>query len=362
MKFKAKVLFIFIFLHFTLCISAQEADTVFQYRGVHLDVSRHFFPKETILKFIDTISHFKMNYFHWHLTDDQGWRIEIKKYPLLTEIGAWRKEKDGNIYGGYYTQKEVREIVDYAESKGVTIVPEIDIPGHSSAAIVAYPFLCCNAEPIAVPNRWGIFKSIVCLSDSNIDFYNNVFDEITTLFPSKYIHIGGDEVPKIEWMNSDKVDSFKIKHNLKSLSSSQTFFLNAVALNLIEKGRTPIVWGEALKKGLDKRIVVMSWRGRSAGIKAAKRGYYNIHASRFYTYFDYPMSVKDKKSAWWMTYTSPKKVSKFKPIPKRLTDDQKAKTIGISCTLWTEYISNEEQLWYQLIERLRSFSTIRRRL
>lgn len=362
MKLKSIIFFSLIFFRVSFHVSAQKTEAVFQYRGVHLDVSRHFFSKETIFKFIDTLSHFNMNYFHWHLTDDQGWRVEIKKYPLLTEVGAWRKEKDGSVYGGFYTQEEVREIVRYAEAKGIAIVPEVDIPGHSSAAISAYPWLRCNGEKIDVPNRWGIFQSVVCLDDSTVEFYKNVFEEVMLLFPSTYIHIGGDEVPKLEWINAKRVNAYKEKYQLKSIAQSQTHFLNQIIVHLVSNDRVPIVWGEALKPGLNPNTIVMSWRGRGAGIRAAKLGYQNIHASRFYAYFDYPMRISDKKPAWWMTYTSPKKVSKFNPLSNRLSPEQKAKTIGISCTLWTEYISTEEQLWYNLIERLRIFSAIKRKM
>lgn len=338
---------------FTLNSTAQlNATGKFDYRGMHLDVSRHFFAKNIIEQYIDTIAKYKLNYFHWHLTDDQGWRIEIKKYPLLTDVGAWRKEKDGSIYGGFYSQEEVRSIVRYAYERGITIIPEIEIPGHSSAAIAAYPWLGCTGKQIEVPNRWGIFKDVYCPTDSTFQFLQDVLDEVCELFPSHYIHIGGDEVPKQQWLQNSFCRELMKKHALRNGEQLQHYFMKRIEDYLLSKGRRSIVWGEAIRGGINDSTIVMSWRGKGAGVKAAKKGNNVIMAPRFSCYFDYPETIKDKKGAWYMTYLPAKKVARFNPHSKMLDKAGNKKVIGGEATLWTEHVTSKEQLWHQLLPRI----------
>lgn len=328
----------------------------YSYRGMHLDVCRHFFSKELVKQYIDTLSKYRINYFHWHLTDDQGWRIEIKKYPKLTEVGAWRTETDGSKYGGYYTQADIKEIVQYATERHVTIIPEIEMPGHSSAAVAAYPWLSCGQQSIAVPNRWGIFKDIYCPTDSTFQFLRDVLDEVCELFPSPYIHIGGDEVPKEQWKNSVVVKKLMQREHLKNHEQVQHYFMKTMEQYLLAKGKRSMGWGEVTRGGVSDSMIIMSWRGKFAGIKAAKQGNDVVMASRFYCYFDYPQTWKEKKGAWWMTRTTVKKVSNFNPKSLQLSKARNKKIIGAEATLWTEYVSTEKQLWHQLQPRLKAFS------
>lgn len=321
---------------------------LYEYRGMHLDVCRHFFSKEVVKQFIDEMAMNKMNYFHWHLTDDQGWRIEIKKYPRLTEVGAWRTEVDGSKHGGYYTQDDIREIVNYARERNITIIPEIEMPGHSSAAVAAYPWLSCSGEEIEVPNTYGIKRDIYCPTDSTFQFLKDVLDEVVELFPGPYVHIGGDEVPKAQWKQSAEVRALKKKHKLKNYEQVQHYFMRQMETYLATKGKRSIGWGEVTRGGLSDSMIVMSWRGRFAGNKAVRKGNKVIMAPRFSCYFDYPQHANEKKPAWWMTYLPLQKVYNFKPS-KNIA---KLEIIGGQATLWTEYITTEQQLWYQLKPRM----------
>lgn len=352
MKTTATLLLLLLVFNIQSLYSQKNSNT-YAYRGMHLDVARHFFPKEVVFKYIDTLAACNINYFHWHLTDDQGWRIEIKKYPLLTQTGAWRKEKDGSVYGGFYTQQDVKDVVMYASQKGITVVPEIDLPGHSSAAIAAYPFLSCYASDKAVPNRWGIFTDILCTTDSVFNFLYDVMNEVCNLFPSPYIHIGGDEVPKQAWRKSAVVSALMKKEKLKNYEEVQHYFMKKIEDYLATKNKRCIMWGEALRGGVSDSTIIMSWRGKGAGIKAAKQGKQVIMAPRFSCYFDYPQSIKDKKHAWWMTYTPVKAVARFTPSSKSLSAAENKNILGGEATLWTEYVTNEKELWHQLMPRLR---------
>ncbi len=345
--------FVLVFSLIAFCAKAQQGS--YDYRGMHLDVARHFFSKQVVEQFIDTLSACNINYFHWHLTDDQGWRIEIKKYPLLTQVGAWRVEKDSSVYGGFYTQQDIKEVVAYAAARNITIIPEIDLPGHSTAAIAAYPFLSCVEQIPAVSNHWGIHKDILSPSDTTFKFLFAVFDEVCELFPSHYIHIGGDEVPKAYWKQNTYALKIKAQQGYKDFEGVQHYFMKTIEAYLNSKGRRCIMWGEALRGGVSDSTIIMSWRGRGAGIKAAKQGRQVIMAPRFTCYFDYPQTIKDKKPAWWMTYIPYKKVLKFNPQVKSLSKEQNALIMGGECTLWTEYITNEAELWRQLMPRLRAF-------
>lgn len=325
----------------------------YAYRGLHLDVCRHFFSKEVVKQYLDLMAELKLNEFHWHLTDDQGWRIEIKKYPRLTEVGAWRTEKDGSKYGGYYTQDDIREIVAYARDRYITIVPEIELPGHSSAAIVAYPWLSCNpGTTTAVPNTWGVKKDIYCPSDSTFQFLKDVLDEVCALFPGKLIHLGGDEAPKEAWKKSETAQALMKKQSLSNEEELQHYFLKQMESYLATKGKRVIGWGEIVKGGLSDSVIVMSWLDKNAGKAAAKHGNQVIMTPRFFCYFDYPQTIEDKKSAWWMVYLPLKKVYRFSPQVKSLSAERQRLILGGQANVWTEYIPDEKRLAHQVMPRL----------
>jgi hexosaminidase len=323
----------------------------YPYRAMHLDVCRHFFSKDFIKKYIDQLAYYKINTFHWHLTDDQGWRIEIKKYPRLTEVGAWRTEKDGSKYGGYYTQEDIQEIVAYAKERFITIIPEIEMPGHSSAALASYPYLGCTGNQIAVSNTWGIKNDIYAPTDTVFKFFQDVMDEVCALFPGRYIHIGGDEAPKVQWKSSPIAQAVMKHNNLKNEEELQHYFMHRVEKYLNSKGKIAIGWGEVVKGGLSDSIVVMSWLSKGAGIKAAKHGNDIIMAPRGYCYFDYPQKG-DVAKAFWMLPLPLKKVYSFNPVPGGLLPKEQKHILGGEATLWTEYVTTEAQAEHQLFPRL----------
>ncbi len=330
---------------------SQTEPHAFDFRSMHLDVSRHFFPTDVIRQYIDSLAKNHFNYFHWHLTDDQGWRLEIKAYPLLTQLGALRKEKDGTVYGGYYTQEQIKEVVEYATLRGVEIIPEIDFPGHCSAAIAAYPWLSCNGALIEVPNKSGIYKTILCPTDTTTQFLKKVFDEVCELFPGKYIHIGGDEVPKQSWRSNVAVKQLKHQYNLGSLQAVQNHWMNEMSTYLQQKGKSVIVWGEVTRSAFRKDLIIMSWRGKNAGVRAAKNGNKVIMASRFYCYLDYPKSRKEKKPAFFYPYLTNEKVAKYNLYSKRLNAEQNQNIIGGGGLLWTEFVADTAKLWHQFSPR-----------
>jgi len=329
----------------------------YSYRAMHLDVCRHFFSKEFVKDYIDYLVYYKINTFHWHLTDDQGWRIEIRKYPKLTGVGAHRKGKSGEEENdnGYYTQSDIRDIVKYATDRGITIIPEIEMPGHSSAALAAYPYLGCSGRQIDVPTTWGIKKDIYAPTDTVFKFFKDVMDEVCALFPGRYIHIGGDEAPKAQWKKSPIAQSVMKQNKLKNEEELQHYFMHRVEQYLQTKGKTAIGWGEVVKGGLSDSIVVMSWLNKEAGIKAAKHGNNVIMAPRIYCYFDYPQKG-DRAKAWWMLPLPLEKVYKFDPIPKGLSAEAQKHILGGEATLWTEYVKTEKQALHQLIPRLPAMS------
>src|SRR5919106_380470 len=278
----------------------------FSWRGAHLDVGRHFMPKEFVKKFIDLIALHKLNRFHWHLTEDQGWRIEIKKYPRLTEVGAWRRETlvgrqqayadstqwrfDGRPHGGFYTQDDVREIVAYAQARFVTVVPEIEMPGHAQAAIAAYPQLGNTGGPIQVSTHWGVHANIYNTEDSTLRFLQDVLDEVLALFPGRYVHIGGDEAVKDQWQASPRVQARIRELGLKDEHEMQSWFIHQMDRYLTGRGRTLVGWDEILEGGLSPNAVVMSWRGTAGGIAAARQRHDVIMTPTSHTYFDYYQS------------------------------------------------------------------------
>jgi hexosaminidase len=253
------------------------------YRGVMLDVARHFMPVAFVEKQIDLLSHYKINTFHWHLTDDQGWRIEIRKYPKLTEVGAWRTEADGRRTGGFYTQQQIRDVVEYARQRNIMVIPEIEMPGHSSAAIAAYPQLSCPKKPIEVPAGWGVFSDIYCAGDeATFTFLQNVLDEVTALFPAPYIHIGGDEVPKTQWLASATSQQRMRDERLKDGDGLQSYFIQRIQRYLADKGKTLTGWDEILEGGADKSAVIEMWRGDDEARKALANGNRLIVAGPYY--------------------------------------------------------------------------------
>ena len=298
----------------------------FSWRGMLLDCSRHFMEKDFVKRYIDLLALHKMNVLHWHLTEDQGWRIEIEQYPKLTEIGAWRTQKDGSIYGGFYTKEDIREIVAYAKERHITVVPEIELPGHSLAALASYPQLSCTGGPFEVENDWGVFKDIYCAgNDSVFMFLENVLDEVLELFPSKYIHIGGDEAPKYRWDNCNKCKARMRNEGLDDSHQLQSYFITRIERYLNSKGRQIIGWDEILEGGLAPSATVQSWRGMDGGIAAAKSGHYAIMSPTSHAYFDYDLDAIDLQ-----------KVYSFEPIPSVLSEEEAQFILGGECNMWSE--------------------------
>lgn len=335
----------------------------FSWRGLMFDPSRHFFPKEAILKFIDLLALHKMNVLHLHLTDDQGWRIEIKKYPRLTEIGAWRKETvighanhsqgyDGTPHGGFYRQNELREIVAYAAAHFVTVVPEIDLPGHASAAIAAYPELGVTGKPVEVATTWGIFPNLYNSEESTLQFLRDVLTEVMEIFPSPFVHLGGDEAMKDQWQASPRVQERIGELGLKDEHELQSWFISQLGAFLNQHDRRLIGWDEILEGGLPESATVMSWRGVTGGIAAAQAGHDVVMAPSTHVYFDHYQSNDPTEPLAIHGYTPLDKVYSFDPVPAELTPEQARHILGAEGTLWSEYLSTVEQLEYMAFPRL----------
>ncbi|MFT7546036.1 MAG: hexosaminidase [Gammaproteobacteria bacterium] len=320
----------------------------FEHRGLLLDCSRHFFSVDVVKKYIDLLSLYKMNVLHWHLTEDQGWRIAIDKYPKLTEVGAYRTEEDGSIYGGFYTKEEIREVVAYAEKKNINIIPEIELPGHSQAAIAAYPHLSCTGEQVDVVNDWGVFKEIYCAgNDSTFLFLEDVLTEVIDLFPSKYIHIGGDEAPKTRWKACDKCQKRMHDHHLEDEHELQSYFIKRIQSFLKTKNKELIGWDEILEGGLAEGAIVQSWRGMQGGIDAVKNGNKAIMSPTSHAYLDYSLRAIDLE-----------KVYSFNPIPSELTEEESKLIIGGEVNMWTEHVPDEANLDSKVFPRLLAMSEI----
>ncbi len=303
----------------------------FQWRGMLLDCCRHFMDKEFVKRYIDLLALHKMNRFHWHLTDDQGWRIEIKKYPLLTQKGAWRSDGKGGRYGGFYSHEDIKEVVAYAAERGVTVVPEIELPGHAQAALAAYPQLSCSGGPFQVETEWGVFKEIYCAgNDSSYAFLENVLTEVLELFPSKYIHIGGDEVPKFRWEKCPKCRKRMKDHSLKDEHALQSYFIGRINRFLQSKGRLMLGWDEIMQGGLAEGAIVQSWNGFDWAVEAVKQGHPTIVSPTSHAYFDYGLNDIDLQ-----------KVYEFNPIPKGLSKKQAKLVWGGECNMWTERAPQE---------------------
>ncbi|MFV0377880.1 MAG: beta-N-acetylhexosaminidase, partial [Mangrovibacterium sp.] len=346
----------------------------FAYRGMHLDVSRHFFNIDFVKKYIDLIAMHKMNTFHWHLSDNQGWRIEIKKYPKLTEVGAWRVDREDlpwherqptqkgekATYGGFYTQKQISEVVNYASERGITVIPEIDIPGHSTAAIAAYPELSCRNASIGVASGSKNEVAIVCGGkDEVLDFYKDVLTEVMALFPSKYIHIGGDEAWKEEWKKCPLCQKRIKEKGLADEHELQSYFIHQLDDFLVSKGRAMIGWDEILDGGLAPNATVMSWRGESGGIKAAQMNHDVIMTPVDYCYFDYYQSTdKDLEPLAFNGYISLSQVYNYEPIPAELTAEQGKHVLGAQGNVWSEFLPTEKLVEYRVLPRMTALSEV----
>lgn len=347
-----------------------EDNPEFSYRGMHLDVSRHMYPVEFIKKYIDALAILKMNTFHWHLTDDQGWRIEIKKYPKLQEVAAYRKETlighysnqphqfDGKKYGGYYTQEEVKDIVAYAQKRFITVIPEIEMPGHSQAAIAAYPELGCSGEQVEVATKWGVFEDIYCPKEETFKFLENVLDEVVALFPSEYIHIGGDEAPKTQWKNSSESKALIKSEGLKDEHELQNYFITRMEKYLNSKGKQIIGWDEILEGGLAPNATVMSWRGTNGAVEAAKSGHNVVMTPTSHCYFDYYQSDNDDEPTAIGGYLPLEKVYGFNPIPEELNSEEAKYILGAQGNIWTEYMPTSEQAEYMAFPRILAMSEV----
>ena len=329
----------------------------FLYRGIHLDVGRHFFSVDFIKKYIDVMALYKFNYFHWHLTEDQGWRIEIKAYPKLTEIGAWRIEKDGKRYGGFYTQEQIKEVVAYAKSLNITVIPEIEMPGHSRAALAAYPQLSCTGKHQKVPNSWGVFEDVYCAgNEETFEFLETVLDEVMALFPSEYIHIGGDESPKARWEKCAKCQARIDEEDLENEHQLQSYFIQRIEKYLNAHGRKLIGWDEILEGGLAPDATVMSWRGMQGGIDAAVENHQVIMTPGEYCYFDHYQGDPDFEPKAIGGYLPLSKVYEFNPIPEELSNEQAQYIWGGQANMWTEYMDNADYVEYMLLPRMLALS------
>lgn len=342
----------------------------FSWRGLHLDVARHFFSVEEVKQFLNLMSMYKFNVFHWHLTDDQGWRIEIKRYPKLTSIGAWRDSTienhyatfprtwNTNRYGGYYSQEQIKEVVKYAAARQITVIPEIEMPGHARAAIAAYPEYSCKGNKQSVPGVWGVFDDVFCTKDSTILFLQNILDEVMELFPSPYIHVGGDEVPKTRWKQCPKCQS-----NIKSLALAdehelQSYFIGQMDQYLQAHNRKLIGWDEILEGGLTSGAAVMSWRGFEGGIAAAKQEHFVVMSPGSHCYFDHYQGQSFSEPLAIGGFTPLEKVYEFNPIPNGIKDKEASFILGGQANLWTEYIPTFDQLTYMTYPRAIALSQV----
>lgn len=357
----------------------------FAYRGLMLDVGRHFFDVDFVKQYIDYLAYHKMNYFHWHLTEDQGWRIEIKKYPKLTQKGAWRNgtiigrypgpKNDNTPHGGYYTQDQIREVVKYAADRYITIIPEIEMPGHASAAIAAYPELSCFPEEPTksyfnpksewagdstgkqVQQSWGVYNDVFVPSENTFTFLEGVLDEVIALFPSKYIHIGGDECPKDNWKRSAFCQQLMKEKGIKDEHGLQSYFIQRIEKYLNSKGKAIIGWDEILEGGLAPNATVMSWRGEEGGIEAANADHQVIMTPNSYVYLDHGQ-VQKEDSVIIGGYLPLKKVYSYEPLPAKLPAEKYHFIMGAQGNVWTEYMANTAKVEYMIFPRASALSEV----
>ncbi|NBA77763.1 family 20 glycosylhydrolase [Emticicia sp. ODNR4P] len=336
----------------------------FGYRGMHLDVGRRIFSVKFLKKYLDLLALYKFNTFHWHLTEDQGWRIEIKRYPKLQSVAAYRNEtiighkKDsphrfnGKPYGGFYTQEEVKEIVAFAQKRHITVIPEIEMPGHARAALAAYPQLGCSGGPYQTATFWGVFDDVFCAgNDSTFTFLQNVLDEILPLFPSKYVHIGGDECPKVRWKTCPKCQKRMQENHLKDEHELQSYFIQKMEKYLNAKGKNLIGWDEILEGGLSPKATVMSWQGEAGGIAAAQQHHDVVMCPESHYYLDYYQSLQTSEPIATAGFTSLEKVYRYEPVPAVLNPTEQTYIKGIQGNTWSEYLVSEAQAEYMLFPR-----------
>ncbi|MFM6976420.1 MAG: family 20 glycosylhydrolase [Sphingobacteriaceae bacterium] len=346
----------------------------YSYRGMHLDVGRHFFPVTFIKKYLDILAQYKLNTFHWHLTDDQGWRIEIKKYPKLTEVGGYRAQTlvgnyhdrmpqifDGTPYGGFYTQEEVKEVVAYAKARFINVIPEIEMPGHSLAALAAYPELACgdNPGPFRAAEKWGVFEDVYCAGkEQTFRFLEDVLTEVMALFPGKYIHIGGDESPKARWKTCKYCQKRIHDLRLKDEHHLQSYFIQRMEKFLNSKGRSVIGWDEILEGGLAPNATVMSWRSIDGGIAAAKQNHDAIMTPGNFIYFDHVQGKSNQEPLSIGGNTTLEEVYSYNPTPPELSQQAQNRIIGVQANVWTEYMTSPAKVEYMIFPRVYALSEI----
>ena len=344
----------------------------FGWRGSHLDVGRHFMPKEFILKHLDLLALHKLNVFHWHLTEDQGWRIEIKRYPKLTSVGGWRKDTmtvprtrdpekrkfTGKPHGGFYTQDDVREVVRYAADRGITVMPEIEMPGHAVAAIAAYPELGNTGKQLDVLTYWGVHDHVLGVGDNVLRFFENVLEEVLDLFPSKFIHVGGDEVPKTEWKASPEAQARMRAEGLKDADELQSWFIRHFDGWLGKRGRRLVGWDEILEGGLAPGATVMSWRGEEGGVAAARAGHDVVMTPQKPTYFDHDQSKEPGEPEGIGGHNSLEDVYAYEPVPRELDAKLANRVLGSQGQIWTEYMPDSKRVEYNTWPRLTALAEV----
>ncbi len=342
----------------------------FAYRGMHLDICRHFFPKDVVKSYIDMMALHGMNTLHWHLSDDQGWRIEIKKWPRLTQIGAWRDRTvigrnmglyDRTMYGGFYTQKDIREIVAYAAERHITIIPEIDMPGHMVAALTAYPELGCTGGPYEVWPDWGVSDDILCAGNPKVyQFLEDVFTEVMQLFPSTIIHLGGDEAPKGRWQKCPKCQQKMREEHLQDIEHLQGYMVRHMEKLFAEHGRRLMGWDEIMYCNVPKTSIIMNWRDWKGVDDPAQQGFDVVRTPNSTLYFDF---YQIPSSEWTNTtliggYSPLDKVYNYEPAPDSLSAEAKAHVIGVQANLWTEYIGSQDLIEYQVLPRMAALAEV----
>ena len=344
----------------------------FGYRGMHLDVARHFFPVSFIKKYLDLMALYKLNRFHWHLTEDQGWRIEIKQYPKLTDVGAYRSQTlaahydnqpqiyDSTRYGGFYTQEEIREVVAYAQARHITVIPEIELPGHSLAALSAYPELGCTPGPFEVATTWGVFEDIYCPKEETFTFLENVLTEVMDLFPSEYIHIGGDEAPKTRWEESEIAQEVIRREGLDDEHELQSYFIRRIERFLNEHGRKIIGWDEIVEGGLSSTATLMFWRtwNEEALEQAAEQGNDLIMTPTGALYFDYYQGDPASEPLAIGGMVRLEDVYAYEPVPKQYTEKEAEHVLGAQANVWTEYMRTPQKVEYMVFPRLLALSEV----
>ncbi|MDR3189098.1 MAG: beta-N-acetylhexosaminidase [Prevotellaceae bacterium] len=355
------------------CVEIEDAPR-YGYRGLHLDVGRHFMSKNEVMQYIDLLAYHKMNTFHWHLTEDQGWRIEIKKYPKLTEVGGYRnrtlkgayvaaekRQWDNTRYGGFYTQEDVKEVLAYAEKRFVTVIPEVELPGHAVAALTAYPQYSCTGGPFEVEGLWGVHNDIFCPKEETFTFLEDILAEIADLFPSEYIHIGGDEAPKTRWSRCHACQERIKKEGLKDEHELQAYFIKRVEKFLAGKGKKIIGWDEILEGGITPSATVMYWRawgGDSSIVSAIRRGHNVIMTPNSHAYLDYYQANPKTEPHAIGGYLPLWRVYSFEPTPASLTPDEATRVLGFQGNVWTEYMPNFERVIYMAYPRAAAIAEI----